>query len=244
MTASNDAASPENPGDTGILITPTWMLTAAHEPQVSRPSSSFEVGVEAMRCWWLILFGTAVLPTSPAMAACIDVLDVRNELPYVLETPEGKTLSYFYNLEREQYVILLSLGEEDATTHGPFSLQRNCLPGRLRWESSDFVLIESGCGTFCWLVDVLSGSGRTRRVFRPLDFDEERNLLLFYAEQDTLGVENLVTQREQRIRTAEACESASSLCFAAARFDGNEVTYTWDDGRVFRAPLDDAVRGE
>jgi hypothetical protein len=199
-------------------------------------------GIKAMRCSWLIALGTAVLPMFGATAACIDVLDVRKELPYDVETPEGKQLSYFYNLEREQYVIRLSIGAEDATTHGPFSLQRSCLPGRLRWESRDFVLLESGCGTFCWLVDVLSTSGETQRVFRPLDFDGQRNLVLFYAEKDTLGVRDLATRRERRSRTAEACESASGLCFTDARFDGDAVTYTWDDGQVFRAPLADFAR--
>jgi hypothetical protein len=185
----------------------------------------------------VLMLAALLVPSSNASAGCIDVLNVRKELPYDVATPMGKSLSYFYNLDREQYVVFLSRNGEEATPHGPFVLQRNCHPATLKWESESFVLFEAGCGTFCWTVDALSMAGQTQSVFRPLDFDASRNLILFYAEQDVIGVRNLATLREQKIRTNSPCESASDLCFSDARFSGDRVTYR-QDGRLVTAILE------
>ncbi len=185
-----------------------------------------------------ILLALALLPCASVSAQCIAVLDVRTELPFEADTPGGKHLSYFYNLALEQYTIRLSRNSEDATAHGPFMLQRSCLPGSLRWESEEFALFESSCGTFCWSVDALAVSGATLTILRPLAYDQDRNLIAYYADKDVIAIQSLSTMREQRAPTGRICDTASGLCFGDTQFSGNALTYVWQDGERLSIALD------
>ena len=164
-----------------------------------------------------------------APAQCIAVVDVAQELPHQVRTPAGTHLLYFYNLELETYLVIVSRDGFDSPPNGPYHLSLACLPAMPRWESDDFVLLEGGCGTFCWYVDVIPVSLEPEpvRVDRPLAFDAGSNLLAYYADKDLIHVRNLVSGVEQAIQTAHVCESASGLCFEDTEIDNGQLSYTW-----------------
>ena len=100
-------------------------------------------------------------------AACIDVVDVEAELPQNLVTSNNTGVSYSYNLEREQYHVSWGKEGNSGGPYGPFTLTRGCAPAKVKWESDAFLLLEAGCGTFCWYVLVFplteSNVDHTRR---------------------------------------------------------------------------------
>lgn len=198
----------------------------------------------------LFAISLAFFTVTDLQAQCIDVVDVATELPHNIVTPNGTSISYFYNLESEQYLLLWSRGEQSGGPYGPYTLTRACAPAQLRWENDRYLLLEAGCGTFCWEVAVIPlapGGAEDLKIMRPLAFDAERSLLAFYADKDIIRVRNLLTGREQDIRTAYECDSYSGLCFQDLRFVGNELQYVWrydPAGPILTAPLDASVTTE
>jgi hypothetical protein len=180
-----------------------------------------------------------VLPFA-ASADCVDVPNVVAELPKENVTPNGVKLTFSYDIERSEYSVAVSHGSESYFYSG-LRLQMNCHPAQLRWESDDFVLLERGCGTFCWNVDAL-GTTLQRRflISRPIAFDAARALVLSYPEWDTIGVLNLATGHQQTIETARHCESSAEVCFDAYP-KGNALIYVWQDGAEFSVPLDERL---
>jgi len=182
-------------------------------------------GTVFFRC--LILL--ALVVAADASAQCIDVVNVRSDLPHEVTTPNGTSVSYFYNLANDQYVVLTASDGGREVSHGPFVLTRGCVPGHLQWESAEFVLLQAGCGTFCWYVSALPLHGEDlsqQTIQRPLAFDADRNLVVSYSQQDTITITNLVSGKQQHTPTARQCLSASEVCFTV-EFTGDELTYTW-----------------
>lgn len=171
-----------------------------------------------------------MLLASPAASAqCSRVVDIERELPHEVDTPRGNHLSYSYDLAAERYYVVATRGRADGVRHGPYSLTRGCAPATLEWESGDFVLLTAGCGTFCWEALVLSvtGAAAVQNVARPLLFDGERNLLVYYPEPNLVRIRNLLTGREQPIRTPQ-CVSTSATCMADLRLTAGSFDYTFE----------------
>lgn len=181
-------------------------------------------------------------------ADCIDVVDEASELPHQVTTPGGVDLTYAYDLKPETYSVAWRRGDQAGGPYGPFTLTRGCMPAVLEWESDAFVLLQAGCGTFCWYVLVvpLSGEGDVVTVDRPLAFHAGRNLLATYHDKDVIRVSNLLTGRSQDITTVHTCESWSGVCFTEVKMDDTHIEYTWminPDGEVITAALDERVTG-
>lgn len=180
-------------------------------------------------------------------ARCIDVVDVATELPHHELTPNRTGVSYVYDLEKEQYLISWDREHQRGGPYGPFTLTRGCAPARPRWESSEFLLFQAGCGTFCWYLLALplaNTAEQHQRFERPLAFDQTRNLLAYYYAKDIIRIKSLLTGHEQDIRTMYECETASGLCFEAVRFTTTELQYTWrynPAGRILAVSLHDQL---
>jgi hypothetical protein len=174
---------------------------------------------------------TLLLFCSDAAAQCIRVVQAERELPFEVDTPQGNHLSYFYNLATDRYFVIATRSGAGGVPQGPFTLTRGCAPAKLEWESSEFVVLTAGCGTFCWSAAVLpvtTGLGEPQGALRPLAFDAERNLLAFYEQPGVITVRNLVTRYEQQIQTPKRCPGdASGTCFENLYFAEDAVQYTW-----------------
>lgn len=163
-------------------------------------------------------------------AACIDVVDVEAELPQNLVTSNNTGVSYSYDLEREQYHVSWGKEGNSGGPYGPFTLTRGCAPAKVKWESDAFLLLEAGCGTFCWYVLVFpltESNGDHTRIERPLAFDDTRNLLAYYHAKDIIRIENLINGQQQEVRTVYTCDSASGLCIEEVRFTDTSLEYKW-----------------
>jgi hypothetical protein len=171
----------------------------------------------------------ALLASPVAAAQCARVVDVERELPHDVDTPRGNRLSYSYDLASERYYVIATRGEADGVPHGPYSLTRGCAPAALEWENGELVVLTAGCGTFCWeaLVLPVTGTAAAQSIARPLLFDAERNLLAYYPEPNLVRIRNLLTGREQSIRTPQ-CVSASATCIAEMRFTASSFDYTFE----------------
>ena len=178
--------------------------------------------------------GVCLASTVPgAHGACIDVVDEAAELPRRVSTPARVELEYVYDLAAETYTVRVAGPGAGAGPFGPFFLTRGCMPAALEWESADYVLLQAGCGTFCWYVLVLPVTGtEARRVERPLAFDAARNLLATYHAQDLIRVSSLITGATHDIPTKYACPSSQGPCFENPTFAGNTFSYTWWDGTL------------
>jgi len=185
--------------------------------------------------------------TSTDGARCVDVVDVATELPHHLVTANNTGVSYLYDLEKEEYVVSWTKDGKTGGPYGPFILTRGCAPAKVQWESNEFLLLQAGCGTFCWYVVALPLTTDTEdytRIERPLAFDGARNLLAYYHAKDTIRVRSLRSGYEQDIRTSYECESASGLCFDSAWFTETSLEYTWQynpKGEVLSALLDEQL---
>jgi hypothetical protein len=179
----------------------------------------------------IVLFGAVVsLLASPAVSAqCARAVDVERELPHEIETPRGNHLSYSYDLAAERYYITATRDGAAGDPHGPYSLTRGCVPATLEWENGDFVVLTAGCGTFCWeaLVLPVNGTAAAQSIARPLLFDAERSLLVFYAGPNVVRIRNLLTGREQPVRTPQ-CVSTSATCISDLRFTASSLDYTFE----------------
>lgn len=171
-------------------------------------------------------------------AACIDVVDLSTELPAQITTARGTGVSFIYDFDTDHYSLSWQKDSFDSEWYGPFPLTMACGTSAVRWESSQFLLLESGCGTFCWYTNIfqLSDIASTQapayqRIERPLAFDEKRNLLVYYYSQNLIHIRNLNTGLEQEIQTAYECEFASGLCFGDVRFSEDELLYSWHRGQ-------------
>ncbi len=198
-------------------------------------------GTIFVRC--SILFASVL--AADASARCIDVVNARTELPYEVTTPNGSSVSYFYNLANEQYLVLTAGNGARAVSHGPFVLTRGCAPASLQWESGEFVVLQAGCGTFCWyaLALPLRGKGPSQQTIqRPLAFDADRNLVVSYSQQNTITISNLASGKQQHTSTARQCRSASEVCFSVG-FNRGELTYTWKYAphETYRVRLDEEL---
>lgn len=167
-------------------------------------------------------------------AACEVVVDFATELPPQTTTTRGVVISFEYDFLRDQYYLSWQKGNRQSELFGPFPFTMACATASVRWESDDYLLLERGCGTFCWYVKIfhLFDSGPFdipdyERVERPLSFDDERNLLAYYYAQDLIRVRNLNTGYEQEITTKYACEFASGLCISNVTFNGSTLNYNW-----------------
>lgn len=178
------------------------------------------------------LAATAFALAAPAASGqCVRVVDVERDLPHEVDTPLGHHLSYFYNLQAERYVVVAARADGAGVPHGPYALTRGCAPAELRWESAEFVVLSAGCGTFCWSADVLpvaSVGGPAQRIERPLEFEAERNLLVYYAGQGEVRIRNLTTLYEQEIRMPAPCVSASATCIDSLRLTPVALEYVFE----------------
>ncbi len=180
-------------------------------------------------------------------SACIDVVDLRVELPPQSVTDSGVMLSYQYDLISDQYSLSWTRQGTTSQMFGPFPMTMSCGTPSVRWENEEFLLMGRGCGTFCWYVKIfylVENAGNEvpyyQRIESPLAFDPERNLLAYYHAQDVIGVRNLISGQTQLIDTAYACEFRSGLCFNDVRFDGQLLRYNWrrgQQGEPLSAPL-------
>ena len=186
---------------------------------------------------------------STVEARCVDVLDVPIELPHHFVTPNNTGVSYFYDLEKEEYFVSWAKNGHRGGPYGPFTLTPGCATATIKWESNEYLLLTSGCGTFCWYVLALPLTKNTKnyiKIDHPLAFDGTRNLLAYYHAKDIIHVRSLISGYEQEIRTAYECESASSLCFEDTRFTGTSIEYTWrhnPDEQVLSVLLDEQLTG-
>lgn len=181
-------------------------------------------------------------------AACIDVVDLSIELPAQVTTDRGTLLAYQYDLVNDQYSLRWQKGDSESDVFGPFSLTMACTTPAVRWESEQFLLMERGCGTFCWYVKIFRladsstiGAPGYQRIERPLAFDFARNLLAYYYDQNLIRVKNLDTGYEQEIRTRYDCEYYSGLCFGDVVIEGATLNYSWrrgQNGEPISAQLD------
>jgi hypothetical protein len=174
---------------------------------------------------------TLLLFCSRASAQCIRVVQAERELPFEVDTPQGNHLSYFYNLANEQYFVVATRGGAGGVPQGPFMLTRGCAPAKLEWESTEFVVLTAGCGTFCWYataLPVVPDVQGPRGAMRPLAFDAERNLLASYPDPGgVIHVQNLATGVEQDVRTPAQCPSSAETCFENLGFTPDALQYTW-----------------
>lgn len=178
----------------------------------------------------VIVLSTWVTATE---AACIDVV-VPGELPVAITTDQGIDISYSYYLEKEEYSVSLRRGDVEIGTFGPFILNRGCKPAMFAGESREYLILENGCGTFCWYFKIFSLVPRAttvnkpyRKVNRPLRFDSKRNLLAYYQSKVLIQIMNLNTGYVQDIKTAFVCESYSGLCFTDVHIGDSTLEYTW-----------------
>jgi hypothetical protein len=171
----------------------------------------------------------ALLESPAASAQCARVVDVERELPHEVDTPRGNHLSYSYDLAAERYYVIATRGRANGAPQGPYLLTRGCAPAALEWENGDFVVLTAGCGTFCWeaLVLRVTGTAAAQSFARPLLFDAERSLLVYYAEPNLVRIRNLLTGREQAVRTPQ-CVSASATCIAEMRLTAGSFDYTFE----------------
>ena len=205
-------------------------------------------------CWHIfrlkyVVAFLASFGSSSIEAGCIDVVDAELELPHRIVTARHTSISYQYDLGREQYVVSWSKGGGRGASYGPFTLTRGCAPAKIKWESENFLLLTAGCGTFCWYVLVLpitTSIEHHKRIERPLTFDESRDLLAHYCDKDIICVESLLTGWQQRIRTEHKCDSASGLCVDEVRITETSLEYRWRYSLTEQpliAPLDVRPRG-
>lgn len=186
---------------------------------------------------------------STVEARCVDVVDVATELPHHFVTPKNTGVSYLYDLEIEEYFVSWAKDGYRGGPYGPFTLTRGCAPAIVQWESNEYLLLQAGCGTFCWYVLAFPLTKNTEdyiKIDRPLAFDGTRNLLAYYYAKDIIRVRSLISAYEQEIRTAYECESASGLCFEDTRFTGTSLEYTWrynPAGQVLTVLLDEQLIG-
>lgn len=202
---------------------------------------------------FFLVFLIGYIPT--VKAGCIDVLRP-NELPSQVTTAAGIKVDYSYNLEKEEYFVSWVKDTARAGPFGPFILQRSCHPAAIVNESNEFLILEANCGTFCWYYDIFSLATAVnsrivpyQKVWRPLAFDSERNLLANYDSQDLILIKNLITEYEQKVPTAYKCDTGSGLCFRDVTFKNNSLEYIWrsaglNGGELIRWPLDDRVTHE
>jgi hypothetical protein len=175
-----------------------------------------------------------------AFADCIDIPNLLAELPPERVTPNQTTLAFSYDIRRSEYSVIVSRGGREFA-YAALPLQRNCHPGTLRWESDEFVLLERGCGTFCWGVEALGTTDQRRQsIFRPIHFDSARHMVISYPEWDTIAVRSLISGYEQTIPTARHCESSAEICFEP-RLEGDSIVYAWQDGARYAVPLDETL---
>ena len=186
---------------------------------------------------------------STVEARCVDVVDVAIELPHHFVTPNNTGVSYLYDLEKEEYFVSWAKNGHRGGPYGPFTLTRGCATATIKWESNEYLLLTSGCGTFCWYVLALPLTKNTKnyiKIDHPLAFDGTRNLLAYYNAKDIIHVRSLISGYEQEIRTAYECESASYLCFEDTRITGTSIEYTWrynPDEQVLSVLLDEQLTG-
>ena len=201
-----------------------------------------------MKIYHLAFLSLFFLPLD-AMAGCIDVVDLTRELPLSFTTNNNVQIAYSYNLNDDTYTLAWELGDQSGGPFGPFPLTMSCGTPELKWENTDFLIFERGCGTFCWYVKIFSllpeqyqGVPGYQRIERPLAFDATRNLLAYYDSQDTIHVKNLLTGYEQVVNTAYQCEYYSGLCFRDVQFNADTLEYTWvlnPAGETISVSLDD-----
>lgn len=201
--------------------------------------------------YFLIILGVTQIPI--AYAKCIDVLRP-GELPSEITSQNGVKLTYSYRFEEDEtYFISWARGSVSGGPIGPFHLQPSCQIPRIYDESNEFILLEKGCGSFCWYVDVLglissseSNTGSYESVERPLAFDAVRNLLAHYPRKDFIAIKNLLTGYEQVFPTKNVCQSGSGLCFSDITIRSNSLEYSWesngiDAGEIISQPLDEGL---
>jgi hypothetical protein len=190
----------------------------------------------AVACAWLALPVVLALVTD-ASADCSDIPNLLAELPIESVTPKQTHLTYSYNINESEYSVSVRR-DAGSYLYAGLPLERNCHPGTLRWESGEFVLLERGCGTFCWGVEVLSTTAQRRfSIFRPVEFFAERKLVVSYPEWDAIGVSSLATGYVQSVPTALHCQSSAEVCFDV-RIEGDSLIYVWQNGSEFAVPLD------
>lgn len=178
-----------------------------------------------------LLAALVLLMSSAASAQCIRVVDIERDLPREVATPQGKRLSYSYDLAAERYHVVVARSAARGVRYGPYPLTRGCAPAELEWESSALVVLTAGCGTFCWTALALPAAGEVagaQSFSRPLSFDAERNLLAYYADQGIVRIRNLVTAYEQEVRTPALCVSASATCIRDLRITSKTLDYTFE----------------
>ena len=130
----------------------------------------------------LIFVTSCVFQAQTIQAKCIDVLQP-GELPREITTQNGTTLTFAYQFaEDEAYSISWAKSAVAGGPIGPFPLQPGCGIPDVLAESNEFILLQKGCGTFCWYAEVLgvalTGASAVvgyERLWRPLAFDTARN---------------------------------------------------------------------
>jgi hypothetical protein len=180
-----------------------------------------------------------------AVANCIEVVDLSTELPPRFISKAGVVVSYEYDLLRDEYQLSWRSKNVDGGPFGPFPLTMSCGTPALKWESSEFLLFERGCGTFCWYVKIfaLDPLGLPyQKIDRPLAFHQGSNLLAYYHSQDVIHVKNLASGQEQSIATELKCDFYSGLCFSDISFGYKSLEYTWrSTGEIFTVDLSPAL---
>jgi hypothetical protein len=176
-----------------------------------------------------------------AMASNVyaDCSELFPESPTAVVTPNGAQLAFAYDLLQHEYSVTASRTGDSYVYQG-LRLQADCQPGGVRWESDDFVLLESGCGGFCWVIEAL-GTTAQRRFSIPygIDFDAQRNLVVSY-QGEAIGILSLTTGYEQRIPTQRRCRNSSDVCYSV-RIGRDALAYTWEDGREVSISLDERL---
>ena len=186
----------------------------------------------------ILIFLAITAFSNLAHSICIDVVDLSVELPAQYATSGNVLISYQYDFTDDQYYLTLQRGNTQSDLFGPFPFTMSCGTAGIRWESDRFLVLERGCGTFCWYAKVFQlpdrGSIDTpdyQRIERPLAFDAKNSLLAYYYEQNLIRIKNLISGVEQEIRTQYDCQYNSGLCFGEVEIDGDKLSYTWREGQ-------------
>jgi hypothetical protein len=181
------------------------------------------------------LFTLLAIQVPTAVADCADFM-VPGEYPDEIITRKGTTLTFSYEFgDRETYSYSWAKGSTSGGPIGPNSLQPGCKIPSISHESDEFLLLEKGCGSFCWYFVVLgltpTGDSTTATheiIYLPLAFDADRNLVAYYLQPDTISIKNLLTGYKQIFATEYNCESGSGLCFSNVTFTSESLEYRWE----------------
>lgn len=202
----------------------------------------------------LFLFVVLVCQIPAVIASCIDFM-IPGEFPPEIITEDGTKLTFSYQFgDNETYSYSWAKGSLNGGSTGPNSLQPSCKIPQIAHENSEFLILENGCGTFCWYFEILglypigpSNIATYQIIYRPLAFDSDRNLIAYYQDKDLIGIKNLLSGYEQIFKTENLCESWSGLCFSDVTFTSDSLSYKWESqtgvgpGKVLIQQLDEGL---